>query len=781
MENLCLGCMTEKGGAAACACGWQAGSDPESPLYLAPGTVLKEQYVVGRVLGHGGFGITYIGWDLNLTRRIAIKEYFPGGVAVRTVTKPDVFPYSQHLRGEYTWGLERYLEEARVVARFDNHPNIIWVQNYFQANGTAYIILEYLDGRTFEKFIDERGGKVDWQTAMRTMVHVMDALREVHRVGLMHRDISPDNIFLLSNRQVKVIDFGAARYAMGQHSRNLSVILKQGYAPPEQYQTKGEQGPWTDIYATAATLYRAITGKIPPTAPDRQFKDELAPPSELGVDIPAGKEKALLRALALRPEDRFQDMPSFQTALMLEAVEPLPEPDPAPIVIPAPEPPPTPAPRPVPSPRPKMKLGWIIAAAAVAASLAIGAVIVTSNDKPPRIEYFRAEPAKVVAGQPVTLSWSVENASEVQIEGIGRQPLSGTVTVTPSRSNSYVIRAERGGHDAQLRANVTVEEPPPPRRSDPLPDYERQPEPKPPVHSSPDVAPKPATPVEIARFEFVPATVREGQPTELIWSVRGATNVTIEPGRRSVQPAGSSVLTPRVSTTVRITAQGAGGSTTSSATVTVLPAERQARPTALRITQFHAAPRSVQAGQPVQLHWNVEGAAAVEVAPEIGAVAFPAGQTTVVPRQSTRYTLTATNASGQRQASYVDVVVQSTTAPPQRPAGTSWSVLHDHSAGFPKIDINLGRARNNTPPRAGDWENCQGELVLTNGMLRFDSKNSNDGFEVQLSAIKEVKANRLAIRGYRAFHVELRNGRNYNFVPRTNIDGVVQAIQQALR
>ena len=777
MENLCLGCMTENVGATACPhCGWQAGTDPESPLYLVPGTVLKEQYVVGRVLGHGGFGITYIGWDLNLTRRIAIKEYFPGGVAVRTVSKPEVFPYSQHLRGEYTWGLERYLEEARVVARFENHPNIIWVQNYFQANGTAYIILEYLDGRTFEKFIDERGGKVDWQTAMRVMMHVMDALREVHRVGLMHRDISPDNIFMLNNRQVKVIDFGAARYAMGQHSRNLSVILKQGYAPPEQYQTKGEQGPWTDIYATAATLYRAVTGTVPPTAPDRQFKDELAPPSKLGFPVPAAKEQALLRALALRPEERFQDMPSFQAALLGESAEP-PLPAPAPIVTPPPDLPPTPAPKPIPSPGPKAKLSWILAAAAVAASLAIGAVIVKSTEKPLRIEYFRAEPAKTQAGQPVTLSWSVANATDVQIEGLGRQPLSGTLTIRPGRSSSYVLRAERGTHDAQLRANVTIDEPPPPA-PDPSPTNDRPPDPKPVIHSNTDVQPKPAAPVEIARFEFVPATVREGQPTELIWSVRGATQVLIDPGRRPVQPEGRSTLTPKTSATVRMTAQGPAGSTASSATVTVLPADRPQPAPPLRITQFYANPTSVPAGQPVQLHWQVEGAAAVQIAPDVGVLQVPSGQTTVVPRQTTRYVLTATSARGQRQANSVDVVVQSPPAP--RPAGTSWSVLHDHS-GFPKIDLNLGRARNNTSPRTGEWESCQGDLVLTSQTLRFDSRTSNDGFETPLSAIKEVKTNRLAIRGYRAFHVELRNGRNYNFVPRTNVDGIVLAIQQAAR
>ena len=167
---------------------------------------------------------------------------------------------------------------------------------------------------------------MDWAIAMRVLTPVMDALREVHRAGLLHRDISPDNIYLTRSGQVKVIDFGAARYSLGQHSKNLSVILKPGFAPPEQYQTRGNQGPWTDVYATACTFYRAITGEVPPPAPDRMAKVELVPPSQLGANVDAAGEQALLRALALDPADRFAGMEEFHKALLGEVVAVTPPP-----------------------------------------------------------------------------------------------------------------------------------------------------------------------------------------------------------------------------------------------------------------------------------------------------------------------------------------------------------------------------------------------------------------------------------------------------------------------
>ncbi len=315
IEKLCMGCMEDSSGAEVCPqCGWLAGQEVASPLYLPPRTLLQDQFVVGRVLGHGGFGITYLAWDLNLERRVALKEYMPNGVATRTTGTMAVSSYTGQ-KSSYELGLQKFIEEARVLARFQSHPGMVAVQFFFQANGTAYLMMEYLEGITLDAYLKEKDGKIPFSRAMDVLMPIMDALREVHKTGILHRDVSPDNIYITVVGPVKLLDFGAARYALGQHSQNFSIILKEGYAPEEQYRSKGHQGPWTDVYACAATLYRAITGKVPPPALDRVHQDELEAPSALGVELPGGAEAALMHALAIDASDRYQSMEDFQTAI----------------------------------------------------------------------------------------------------------------------------------------------------------------------------------------------------------------------------------------------------------------------------------------------------------------------------------------------------------------------------------------------------------------------------------------------------------------------------------
>ena len=277
--------------------------------------MLRDQYMIGRALGHGGFGITYLAWDVGLETRLAIKEYMPNGVAGRSVGDTRVLAYSDQTKVEFEYGLERFLEEARVLKKFRDHPNIVSIDTIFRDNGTAYLVMEYLDGMTFEEFLKRRGGKVTVETALRVILPVMDALSAVHGEGILHRDISPDNIHLARNGKVKLIDFGAARNALGQKSRNLSIILKEGYAPEEQYRASGIQGPWTDVYATAATLYHAITGQVPRPSLDRQAEDQLKWPSQMDVVIDPDAEASLMRALAVKASDRFQSMEDFKEAL----------------------------------------------------------------------------------------------------------------------------------------------------------------------------------------------------------------------------------------------------------------------------------------------------------------------------------------------------------------------------------------------------------------------------------------------------------------------------------
>jgi serine/threonine protein kinase len=315
-QTICVGCMENDSGLPECpTCGRPFDLPPRSPLQLKPRTLLHEQYLIGRALGDGGFGITYLSWDLGLESRLAIKEYMPNGVAGRSGGESKVVPYTEQTKQEFEWGLDRFLEEARTLKKFSNHPGIVAVDTVFKDNGTAYLVMEFLDGVTFEEFLARRGGHITFETAMRVVLPSMDALAAVHAEGILHRDISPDNIYLTRSGKVKLIDFGAARNALGQKSRNLSIILKEGYAPEEQYRASGIQGPWTDVYAMAATLYHAITGKIPQPALDRQAQDKLQWPSQLQVQIEPRIEAALMKALSIKAGDRFQSMEDFKAAL----------------------------------------------------------------------------------------------------------------------------------------------------------------------------------------------------------------------------------------------------------------------------------------------------------------------------------------------------------------------------------------------------------------------------------------------------------------------------------
>jgi serine/threonine protein kinase len=298
------------------ACGWVEGTPAENPIHLRPRTQLHDHYIVGRVLGHGGFGIAYLAWDTNLHMKVALKEFFPGDYATRGVDRSTVTPYTGDSREHFEYGLSKFLEEGRAVARFNDHPGIVPVLNFFRENGTGYLVMQYVPGMSLKQYLLLKGGRIPYDEALSLVMPVMDTLRAVHEEGLLHRDISPDNIYISATRRVKLLDFGAARLALGDRSKSLSVILKAGYAPFEQYQARGRQGPWTDVYALASTIYRATTGQPPPEAPSRVAGEELATPRALGVVMPANAEAVLLRALAVDQHDRFQQVRDFQQALL---------------------------------------------------------------------------------------------------------------------------------------------------------------------------------------------------------------------------------------------------------------------------------------------------------------------------------------------------------------------------------------------------------------------------------------------------------------------------------
>ena len=309
--------MEEKGASKNCPrCGYEKGSAPESALHLSPGMVLQEKFLIGKALGQGGFGITYLAWDFNLNLKLAIKEYLPQELAYRTGGQSDVSIYKQSLADNFNYGLEKFLEEARTLARFNEHPNIVSVRDFFKANGTGYLVMNYMEGVTLKQYMESRKEPLPFEQALNIFMPVLDALKEVHAAGILHRDISPDNLLIDAQGRVILIDFGAARQAMGEKSRSLSVIMKPGYSPLEQYQSKGRQGPWTDIYAVAATMYHAVTGVMPPESMDRIDEDNLTPPSQLGINIDPDKEQALLEAMAVRAKDRYQTAEEFQAKLL---------------------------------------------------------------------------------------------------------------------------------------------------------------------------------------------------------------------------------------------------------------------------------------------------------------------------------------------------------------------------------------------------------------------------------------------------------------------------------
>ena len=324
-EKLCTGCMRLRGKQdGPCEhCGWDASGYSSVPHHLPPRSIVNGKYLVGRVLGEGGFGITYIGFNLNLELRVAIKEYFPSGMVTRQASGDtrSVTPFTGEAGEQYQKGLERFVGEAKVLAKFYSLPGIVSVKDYFRENGTAYIVMEYVDGITLKQTLKDRGGRLPIEETLSIVAPVMESLAQVHGAGLIHRDISPDNI-MLTERGAKLIDFGAAREFASAEERSRSVIFKMGYAPWEQYQTRGEQGPWTDVYALCATIYKCITGETPPEALERMGEDPLQPPSRLGIFIKPQVEAALLKGLAVMKKDRHQDITQLSRALQGIASEP---------------------------------------------------------------------------------------------------------------------------------------------------------------------------------------------------------------------------------------------------------------------------------------------------------------------------------------------------------------------------------------------------------------------------------------------------------------------------
>jgi serine/threonine protein kinase len=487
LDHLCVGCMCDKGADVVCpACGWREGTEPENSQQLRPRALLEGRYLMGRVLGQGGFGITYIAWDTLLSRRVAIKEHFPRDLCGRAADGQSVRP-SQRRRDDFDYGMKKFEDEGRTLAHFQDNPSIVTMLDFFRANGTAYIVMAYVDGMDLEAYLKKRGGKISFEVALNVMIPVMDVLRAVHRENLLHRDINPSNICINRDKQVKVIDFGSARQAMRDKAQNLTIQFKTGYAPIEQYSSSGQDyGPWTDVYSLAATMYRAITGRIPPDAPRRYAHDDLQPPSQLGVAIPARSEQALMKALNPRPRDRYQSVEEFQKDL-IRSGDSLPQPS-----LP---------PSSQPSPPPLRRSSWQIGAVAalICVVLACGLYVALQGGStaappnppvrpldplppvpvsvPPHPEptaQLTADPPVIKRGATTRLRWIVRNAPSAELitprgrESVQLETAATGVYEAPTSTFAYRIVAKKGEDEvATATATVTV------IQSDWAPDFRR--------------------------------------------------------------------------------------------------------------------------------------------------------------------------------------------------------------------------------------------------------------------------------------------------------------------
>jgi serine/threonine protein kinase len=279
-QKRCCGCMNMRSaqGYVCEHCGYDERMG-NLPTQLAPGTLLQNQYLVGKVLGQGGFGITYMGWDLSLNSPVAIKEYYPTGFVSR------VYPGAAQLTvatsaadGWIYNSMEKFIQEARTLAQFSDENEIVHVRNVFRANGTAYIIMEFVRGITLKHYVESKGGKLSVRETLSILSPVMGALDRVHKAGVIHRDISPDNIMILPNGKAKLLDFGAARVVgdttTGAPGHSTQPVVKHGFAPIEQYQSRGYVGSWTDVYAMCCTIYYCLAGDIPADAPERVITNQ---------------------------------------------------------------------------------------------------------------------------------------------------------------------------------------------------------------------------------------------------------------------------------------------------------------------------------------------------------------------------------------------------------------------------------------------------------------------------------------------------------------------------
>ena len=298
-------------------CSYVKGNPASEIYYLYPGMILNDRYIIGQVLSSGGFGIIYKVWDTKLEIVVVIKEYYPTGIANRVPGTKKVILFTGNRLKEYNHGLIRFLDEARSTAKFSSHKSIINIFEYFEENGTAYIVMEYLDGITLNEFL--KTNTLSLESSLKIIHSVSSALVDIHHLNIAHCDVSPGSIFICSNGAIKLlIDFEVARFMYNKEIRKGIIIFNDRFAPPEQYESVSIQGPWTDIYALGATLYLMVTGVKPEESTNRKVSDTLQAPNEIDNTIPEYISNTIMKAMAIDRHMRFSSVEEFEKALNQE-------------------------------------------------------------------------------------------------------------------------------------------------------------------------------------------------------------------------------------------------------------------------------------------------------------------------------------------------------------------------------------------------------------------------------------------------------------------------------
>lgn len=277
-------------------------------------TVLKEQYFIGKPLGMGGFGITYLGWDLLNSVKVAVKEFFPKGYATRVPMSNRVTVMQPAFAASFKRWLAAFIKETQMLTSIRQIHGVVRILDFFQSNDTAYIVMEYLEGTSLRNYLNARGGRISVRETLAIMRPVLDSLLVLHQYGVIHKDISPENIQIVQNKYVKLIDFGAASIYKENENKPY-FVLKKGFSPIELYTNRLKQGPWSDIYEVGATIYNCLTGLIPPESTARLTKDTLVRPSAYGLQIPVARENSLMKSLQIRPENRYDNIGAFTQML----------------------------------------------------------------------------------------------------------------------------------------------------------------------------------------------------------------------------------------------------------------------------------------------------------------------------------------------------------------------------------------------------------------------------------------------------------------------------------